>query len=93
MKVFPSIIQDEFINLHAKIVKSSNPTHIGLSGKIIDETRNTFTIIHEGKKKIIPKNHTVFHFTLPDGTVVEIEGNLLLGSPDERVKKRVRRLW
>ncbi|MGB9756671.1 MAG: ribonuclease P protein component 1, partial [Candidatus Bathyarchaeales archaeon] len=63
------------------------------SGKIIDETRNTFTILHEGKRKKIVKNSAIFHFKFFDGTIVEIDGKLLLGRPEDRLKKHVKRLW
>jgi ribonuclease P protein subunit POP4 len=39
------------------------------------------------------KDSSVFHFKFPDGTVVEIDGKLLVGRPEDRLKKRVRRLW
>jgi ribonuclease P protein subunit POP4 len=93
VKITPAIIQGEFIGLDAKIAKSSNQSFVKMKGKVIDETRNTFIILHEGKQKIIPKEISVFHFTMPDGTVVEINGRLLLGKPEDRVKKRIRRLW
>lgn len=93
MKVTPAIIKHEFIGLETKIVKSSNPSYIKISGKIIDETRNTFTLLHKGKRKKIIKKTAVFHFKFPDGTVVEINGKLLVGRPEDRLKKRVRRPW
>jgi len=93
MKITPAIIQGEFIGLDAKIAKSAQQSTAGMKGKVIDETRNTFIITHNNKKKVIAKSTSVFHFTLPDGTVVEIEGKLLIGRPEDRVKKRVRRLW
>lgn len=93
MKVTPAIIQHEFIGTEAKVAKSKNPDYIGISGKIIDETRNTFTILHEGKRKKIIKDVAVFHFRFPDRTVVEIDGKLLVGRPEDRLKKRIKRLW
>ena len=48
MNVTPSIVQREFIGLETKVVKSSNPHVIGISGKVVDETRNTSTILHGG---------------------------------------------
>jgi ribonuclease P protein subunit POP4 len=93
MKVTPDIIRGEFIGTETKVAKSKHAGYIGLSGKIIDETRNTFTILHEGKRKKVVKNSAVFHFKFPDGTVVEIDGKLLLGRPEDRLKKHVRRLW
>jgi ribonuclease P protein subunit POP4 len=93
MKITPAVVQGEFIGLDAKIANNSNPSLVKMKGKVIDETRNTFVILHENKQKIIPKDTSVFHFTMQDGTVVEIDGKLLLGRPEDRVKKRIRRLW
>ncbi|HDJ04907.1 ribonuclease P protein subunit [Candidatus Bathyarchaeota archaeon] len=93
MKVTPAILQHEFIGLKAKVVESKNPYYKGIEGRVVDETRNTFTILHEGEKKIIVKDVAVFHFTLPDGTVVEVDGRVLVGRPEDRVKRRVRRRW
>jgi ribonuclease P protein subunit POP4 len=93
MKITPAFIQGEFIGLDARIAESSNPSFVKIKGEVVNETRNTFMIIHEGKRKIIPKDTSIFHFTLQDGTVAEIDGKLLLGKPEDRVKKRIRRLW
>ncbi len=93
MRVTPKILQDEFIGLKAKVVKSKNPCYVGISGRVIDETRNTIKLLHKGEEKVIVKDVSVFNFTLPDGTVVEIDGKIIVGRPEDRVKKRVRRLW
>ena len=93
MKVTPEIVQHEFIGLIAKVVKSTNPCNIGIKGRVIDETKNTFVLLHDGVEKRIIKETSVFHFTYPDGTVVEIDGKLLVGRPEDRIKKPIRRLW
>jgi ribonuclease P protein subunit POP4 len=93
MTVTASIVQHEFIGLEAKVVKSSNPHTIGIKGKVVDETRNTLAILHDGKRKVVVKETSVFEFVLPDETVVEIEGKVILGRPEDRIKKRPRRLW
>jgi len=93
MKVTPDIIRYEFIGTEAKVAKSKNPSCVGISGKVTDETRNTFVILHEGERKRIIKNSAVFHFKFSDGTVVEIDGKLLMSRPENRLKKRIRRLW
>ncbi|MBS7607947.1 MAG: ribonuclease P protein component 1 [Candidatus Bathyarchaeia archaeon] len=93
MKVTPDIIRCEFIGTEAKVAKSTNPSCVGIRGKVIDETKNTFTILHNGERKMVIKDTSVFHFKFSDGTVVEIDGKLLLGRPEDRLKKRVRRLW
>ncbi len=93
MKVTPAIIRHELIGLWAKVAKSRNPSYLGLSGKVIDETRNTLIIKDREKKKMIIKEVSVFHFKFPDGTIVEIDGKLLVGRPEDRLKKRLRRMW
>ena len=93
MKVTPATLQQELIGLNARVVRSSHPDYVGIVGRVLDETRNTISILHKDKKKIIIKTTAVFHFTLPDGTIVKIDGKTIVGRPEDRIKKRVRRLW
>lgn len=93
MKVTPDIVRSEFIGTEAKVSRSSHHDCIGASGKVIDETRNTFTILNNENKRAIVKESAIFHFKYPDGTIVEIDGKLLVGRPEDRLKKHIRRLW
>ena len=93
MKITPSIVQDEFIGLESKVVKSSNPDLMGIVGRVVDETRNTFTLLQNGGHKVVAKDTSVFSFVMTDGTVVEIDGKAVIGRPEDRIKKRPRRLW
>ena len=93
MNVTPSIVQYEFIGLETKVVKSSNPDVVGITGRVDDETRNTLAILHDGEKKVVIKDTAVFEFLMPNGTVVEIDGKVIIGRPEDRLKKRPRRLW
>lgn len=94
MKVTPNILLHEFLGLDVLVVKSSQPSYLGISGRVVDETRNTFLILdNHGMKKTLVKKSTVYQFSLPDKTVVEIDGNALVGRPEERIKKKIRRLW
>jgi len=93
MNVTPDIIRCEFIGIEAAVSKSSHSGYVGMSGRVVDETRNTFTVACHGERKSVPKGSSTFRFRFPDGTVVEIEGRILVGRPEDRVKKRVRRLW
>ncbi|MCW4044424.1 MAG: ribonuclease P protein component 1 [Candidatus Bathyarchaeota archaeon] len=93
MKVTPNIICSEFIGTEAKIAQSPNQNYKGITGKVTDETKNTFTILHNGKTKHVIKEAAVFHFTYSDGTTVEIDGKLLTGRPEDRLKKTIKRLW
>lgn len=93
MSVSPSIVQNEFIGLETKVVKSSNPHIVGIAGRVVNETRNTFTILQDIEEKVVAKDNTVFNFVIPNGTIVEIDGKVIIGRPEDRIKKRPRRLW
>ena len=93
MKVTPAMLQQELIGLNARVVRSSHPSYVGIAGRVLDETRNTISILHKDNEKIIIKSTAVFHFTLPDGTIVKIDGKTIVGRPEDRIKKRIRRLW
>ena len=93
MRITPTTLQHEFIGLNAEVVRSLHPNYVGIKGKVLNETRNTLVILHNNKKTMIIKNVAIFHFTMPDGTIVEIDGKIIVGRPENRIKKRIRRRW
>jgi ribonuclease P protein subunit POP4 len=93
MNVTPDIIRWEFIGTDVRVARSSHDGNVGICGKVISETRNTFAILHDGKRKTLTKESSIFHFKFPDRTIVEINGRLLTGRPEDRLKKSLRRLW
>lgn len=93
MNITPDIIRCEFIGTDVSVARSSHSGNVGICGRVIVETRNTFAILHEGKRKTVAKESCVFHFKFSDRTIVEVNGRLLTGRPEDRLKKNVRRLW
>jgi ribonuclease P protein subunit POP4 len=93
MKAAATITQNELIGLNARVAKSTNRDSVGILGKVIDETRNTLVIRQNNSDKIVPKETTIFQFTLSNGSIVEVEGNAIMGRPEDRVKKKPRRQW
>jgi ribonuclease P protein subunit POP4 len=93
MKVTPEIISYEFIGIKGKVAKSSHIDYVGVGGKIIEETRNTFTFLGEGLRRSVIKESAIFDFNFDDGTVVQIDGKLLVGRTEDRLKKSIKRLW
>ncbi|UCB61140.1 MAG: ribonuclease P protein component 1 [Candidatus Bathyarchaeota archaeon] len=93
MKVPPTIVLHEFIGLKAKVAACANSSCTSVKGTVVNETRNTFVILQDRQRKTIVKDQATFHFTLADGTVVEIDGKVLVGKPEDRLKKRIRRRW
>ncbi len=93
MKVTPDIIREEFIGTEGTVASSSHAGYLDIKGNVVGETKNTFMIEQAGKMKSIIKEQAVFQFQFSDGTVVEIDGKLLVGKPEDRLKKTIKRLW
>lgn len=83
-----NLLQHELIGLEAKVVDSSDRKLAGVSGRIVDETRNMLVMDLEGKTKMIPKSNSTFLITLPDGEKVTVGGGKLVGRPEERVRRK-----
>jgi ribonuclease P protein subunit POP4 len=93
MKITRAFVQGEFIGLDAKVVKSTNSSGIDIKGTIIDETRNTLTIRRLNKDTVVVKNTSIFNFVTADGTLVEVDGTIIVGRPEDRVKRNLKRQW
>ncbi len=85
-----NIIRHELIGLPATVEDSSNKSNIGISGKVINETKNLITIRTRKGDKRIQKKSSKFIFKLKDKKVV-VDGNYLVAKPEDRVKKKVKK--
>jgi ribonuclease P protein subunit POP4 len=56
----------------------------------LSSNQNDFNFIY--KEKLIQKDVSVFQFKVPDGTIVEIDGKILLNRPEDRIKKRYKKI-
>ncbi len=89
-----NILSHELIGLTVKVVKSTYSGYVGIEGLVIDETMKTIRIMsNEGKIKVIPKDCCIFRFKLPTGIIVEVEGNHLVGRPEDRAKRVIKKRW
>jgi len=86
MRTPTNITRHELIGLSMQIVDAQNKSLVGLAGEIVDETKNTLVIeTTHGEKKILKKGAR-FLLHLPTTDVI-VDGNVLLGRPEERIKK------
>lgn len=89
-------IRDEFIGKDAEIIESTNVQLVGLKGTIVDETKNTFTMLVEQQhtqrqgqqlakqfKKIILKNGSIFRIGSS-----HVDGSLIQKRSEDRIKLR-----
>ena len=77
-------MRTEFIGLDVEVL--SAPCYSGLSGVVVDETKNTFTIDSAGTERMVPKSGNEFRFTYQNEQI-DIEGSKLLHRPEDRMKK------
>ncbi|WP_400260144.1 ribonuclease P component 1 family protein [Candidatus Methanomassiliicoccus intestinalis] len=76
-------MRSEFIGMNVEI-QSSGCGHF--CGKIVDESKNTFTIHKGDREVIVPKAHSEFLFTY-QGESVLIHGSEIQYRPEDRIKK------
>ena len=84
-----NIVRHELIGLEVEIKQSTNPSQIGLKGRVIDESFKTLKLETKSGEKMVSKGEVIFVFTISDGTRVQVDGSLLLGRPEDRIKKKL----
>ena len=80
-----NVFPHELIGQEIVIVASTNESHVGVKGKIVDETRNTLVVQSEGKQKILHKNTIRFKLK---GTEEVIDGKTINKRSEDRLKGR-----
>jgi len=86
-----NLARNELIGLHLTVAESSNPGQIGITGQVIDETRNTFLLETKAKVVRLAKKNMSLVFILPDGQRVRICGSVLISQPENRISKRMQK--
>ncbi len=81
-----NILKEEMIGSSIEIVESNNQTLIGIKGKIIDETKETFTIKTKEKNKKVMKKKITFIIE-KKGKKIKINGDKICFRPEDRIKK------
>ncbi len=84
-------IVHELIGLDVLVADASNPFHRGVSGRIVDETKNMLAIETTTGIKQIPKQHSIFRLNLTGNRVVEIDGSVLGLAPEKRISLHKRK--
>lgn len=81
-----NVRKDEFIGLHVNIVDATNPSLVGIKGRVIDETKNTFVINNKKQIRLI-KDQVVIETKIND-KLLRIDGKQLSKRPEDRIKER-----
>ncbi|MGV9103507.1 MAG: ribonuclease P protein component 1 [Promethearchaeia archaeon] len=92
MRIQPeNIVRHELVGLDAHVTESTDSTLVSRKGQVITESKNILELKTTAGTVKIPKQTAVFDFTLPDGGVVRVNGKILQGRPEERMKQSFRR--
>lgn len=87
-RTIKNIIYHELIGLNIIILSHSDRGLIGRRGIIIDESANTLKILDEnGREVIVPKLYGVFRIMIPEDSHIDIDGSIIIGRPEDRLKK------
>jgi len=94
MRIAPeNITRHELTGLAAHIIESRDSTLTCRSGRILGETKEMIHLDTKDGEIHVPKSVCVFDITLPNGSVVHVDGTALHGRPEDRMKKRPHRSW
>ena len=88
-----NIVRHELIGLEAEILKSTDEKKQEIKGTIIDETKKMLLLRTAKGEKLVEKSVCAFRINLPNGKKVDVNGKLLLGRPEERIKKKLPQRW
>ena len=77
-----------FLSRNIHITESTDPTSIGISGQVIDETRRTIVVQTSNGMKVLAKD--VINFTLDLEDKV-IEGFTVTQRPEDRINRKYKR--
>ncbi len=75
--------RSELIGLDVEVLSAP---YSGIAGKVVDETKNTFTIESAGTERMVPKPGNEFRFLHGDRTF-NIKGSEITHRPEDRIKK------
>ncbi len=81
-----NIVLNELIGLKARVLKSLDRKQEGISGTVIDETKNTILLETRNGKKSIIKITSVFRF-YHGGDSFVVDGKEISFRPHERTEK------
>ncbi|MHA1247272.1 MAG: ribonuclease P protein component 1 [Candidatus Thorarchaeota archaeon] len=88
-----NLVRHEILGLRAHVVESHDPGLVCREGTIVDESKEMIHLETSHGVVMLPKRVCVFDVQLPNETVVRVDGRLLRGRPEDRLKRPVKRRW
>ena len=82
-----SAIHMPWLSRSITVVESLDPTLVGLTGTVLEETRRTIRVLTDSGRVRLAKN--VITFRIDSGEI--IEGSSVTQRPEDRINRRYRR--
>jgi ribonuclease P protein subunit POP4 len=84
-----NLTRHELIGLPVQVVRCTDSSISGVSGKVVDETRNMLVVRRDpdGRQVRVAKDCCTFRFGLPGGGSADVDGRKIRFRPEDRVKK------
>ena len=82
-----NVYKDEIIGLDARILESTDPTFVGMSGTVIFETKNMISIRTGSSVKQISKKVARKIALKTDFGLCLVMGSSLVGRPEDRISR------
>jgi RNase P/RNase MRP subunit p29 len=82
-----SVLNQSWIGRYATIVSSTDPNHVGRTGMVADETRETITLLENNKAVVFGKSSIDFKLGDSDVTIV---GSLMRQRAEDRIYRNHR---
>ena len=77
-------MRTELIGMEVEVL--SAPCYAWMAGRVVDETKNTFTVATARSERMVPKKGNQFKFMHHNEEFV-IAGSEILHRPEDRIKK------
>ena len=91
MITLKNIVRHELTGMDVRVLKAQNQYLEGISGIVLEETRNMVIIRTGSGVKQVAKKGAVFRFTLPSGMCVDLTGSVLVMAPEKRINMRMKK--
>lgn len=77
----------ELIGLPIEVKDHTDPTLRGIKGVVVNETMKMLIVSTGTREVMIPKHGGVFIFKPPKTKGIEVLGDLIIGRPEDRLKR------
>lgn len=78
------IFPHELIGEEIEVMYSKNKSNLGIKGKIIDETKETITVVQDNGKKVVLMKQIITFKLMKSGKI--ISGEIIAKRPEDRLK-------